>query len=439
MSDTLPYDDYINEYAKRKRNIDSTVSDLRPPLPPNGENKDEPAIGVKRGADYDESKKQERKIQKSDSPESTQMDIDELDVKLEKPDFDERNSLFLANINEMNVAQDYDDRKDILETIQSGLYSTKYDNDPFVFLYRPQVSELVDNAYNEMWANPNNSQVIINQITQKVNSLHIQSIAQDEMINEDEAVVPYEYTDYNFGTLSPEEKENLPKVIDFINSVEKQIQEHNIFGPDNIFDKAMTLLKRYGLECDKSLQIIDDNTLAHLQYYAPFITNNDEFYKMVYLKQIQPNKDAMELDNNETIVSVSKVECGKLQEEFKTYFNECNLAVNIILTQLTAFRKQFSTINQYAKTLARIHPNKPLIKLLADVEEYIYSGRVFNGINKVPYNDAINLITKLIIGSDKLNELLNDNNNLNQYKRFVALQKLCKNNFYKNKNAHWRM
>jgi len=344
------------------------------------------------------------------------------------------NSLFLYDLDKMNKVQDDEDRKDILGTIQSGLNSTRYDEDPIVIMYRPQVSELVDNAYNEMWNNPDKQ--VIDKFTEQINSLRAQlnprNNQSQELVDDNEEEEPYTYVKYTVGKLSSEEKNKLQDVVTFINNIEREIDvnlkpEHTIIGLNNIFDKAMSLLKMYSLECDTSLQIIDGK-LKQLQYYAPFITNNEEFYKMVYLKQIQPDKAAMKVNNNETNVSVGEIKCVKLKDEFEKYFDECNKVVSVIITGVKNFDVQFSTnITQYALTLAKIHPNKNLIKLLASFEEYLYKGLVFDDKNNLKENDVKTLIEPLIVGTTQLSLCLEDDDNFKKYKLFVTLQKIITN------------
>ena len=317
------------------------------------------------------------------------------------------------DINKVSVPQaDAEDYKYQVEDIISGLNSGKYDEDPFVNTYRRQIEELVTNAYDEMWESDNN-----------VNIVDIVRRLQDRLKR-----IGEEMEDYN------EEIQKGPKMVDkspihvsiILQKVKNQIFEieHelndsvSVVGKNNIFDDAIVKLMNICLNCGKDFlaKIINDN-LESLQFYAPFVTNKDTFYKLVYLKECDKNGE-----------NIGDEDCSLLLNEFNEASLKCKNVIELFKIKSDKYKTNNAT---YYYEVLRLDNTEPkltsnqlkLLSLLSDFEIYKRSGRVF-GIEFAPPKDFIQTFNQnLVLGQVRLTGCLNNQNNINRYKLIGTLQK----------------
>jgi hypothetical protein len=345
--------------------------------------------------------------------DSNNVQMDEDEVKQEEPEFNEVNSEFLAEIKKVENAQyNAEDCRDIVEDIISGLNSGKYDEDPFVNTYRRQIEELVTNAYDEMWESDNNVNIvdIVRRLQERLTRIDTDIEDEDEEMPQGAKMV--DKSPIHVSII-------LQKVKNQIFEIEHELNEYvNVIDKSNIFDIAIEKLMNICLNCEKDFltKIINDN-LESLQFYAPFVTNKDTFYKLVYLKECDKNGE-----------NIGDEDCSLLLNEFNEASLKCKNVIELFKIKSDKYKTNNAT---YYYEVLRLDNTEPkltsnqlkLLSLLSDFEIYKRSGRVF-GIEFAPPKDFIQTFNQnLVLGQVRLTGCLNNQNNINRYKLIGTLQK----------------
>lgn len=414
-----------------KRGIEKVHTGVEPPLPPNNSNVNQQTelnlpqippippihnsvLGKQLRDDGDDDGINKRQtVQQLEQLIPMENDASEESVELQKM---KSNSLFLSDINNIvSAAQaDAEEYKYLLEDIISGLNSGKYDEDQFVNTYRRQIEELVTNAYDEMWKSDNNVNIV--DIVDIVRRLQERLTRIDTDIEE----MPQGAKMVDKPTIT--EEELLQKVKNQIIEIENELTQYgNVIGQNNIFDNAVNNLMNICVNCEPVVftNKIDEN-LVTLQFYAPFVTNKDEFYKLVYFKECDKNKNGENTGHED---------CSLLLNDFNEAFLKCKEVIDLFNTQTKKYKTNNATyyyeVLRLDNTQQKLTPNQlNLLGLLSNFEIYKRSGRVF-GIESAPPPEFTKSFNKnLVLGEIHLKGFLNNQENIDRYKLIGNLQKI---------------